>query len=251
MLNAVTIDCFRGDLAAYRTGYTVVAIDVVRATTTAVTAAAGGRRCFPVPTISAAFKLAEQMPFAILAGEQAGILPIGFHLNNSPSQLASRTDVGRPLILLSSSGTRLCHAAAECEVALVACLRNYIATANYLAKRSSAVALIGAGTHDEFREEDQMCCAWIAACLLDFGYQAADRSTVETIRRWASKPADAWITGKSARFLRESDQLADLDFILQHVADVDQAFVLEHGEVLIAPEASADGLDNRRRAYSA
>ena len=39
----VVIDCFPSSVAKYRTGYTVVAIDVIRATTTAITAVLSGR----------------------------------------------------------------------------------------------------------------------------------------------------------------------------------------------------------------
>ena len=232
MPNTVVIDAFPENAARYRRGYAVVAVDVVRATTTAITAAAAGRRCFPVPTMNAALQLAGQLKDPLMAGEQRGIKPPGFHLNNSPAQLAGRTDTERPLILLSSSGTRLCHEAAQCDAAFLACLRNYIFAARHLAARFSAVALIGAGSHDEFREEDQMCCAWIAECLLDLGYLAADPNTVEIVRRWSNKPAHAWIGNKSASYLRSSGQLADLEFILEHVADLDVPFVLRNGEVL-------------------
>src|SRR5260221_11241624 len=126
MGNTVVIDCFPEKVAAYRKGYAVVAIDVVRATTTAITALAAGRRCFPVSTVNAALQLADRLQNALLAGEQCGVMPSGFHLNNSPAQLAARTDIERPLILLSSSGTRLCHEGTLCDARFVASLRNYI-----------------------------------------------------------------------------------------------------------------------------
>src|SRR6266436_4678210 len=109
MRNIVVIDCFAEHAALYRHGYAVVAVDVVRATTTAVTAAATGRRCFPAPTMDEALQLAARFPAALLAGEQSSIMPPGFNLTNSPAQVAMRADIERPLILLSSSGTRLCH----------------------------------------------------------------------------------------------------------------------------------------------
>src|SRR5689334_23787534 len=106
MQNTVIIDCFAESVAHYRRGYAVIAIDVVRATTTAVTAVATGRSCFPVPTVEAAGILANKIEGALLAGEQEGKMPAGFDLNNSPTELLSRSDVARPLILLSSSGTK-------------------------------------------------------------------------------------------------------------------------------------------------
>jgi 2-phosphosulfolactate phosphatase len=233
MGNTVVIDCFPEKVASYRKGYAVVAIDVVRATTTAITALAAGRRCFPVPTVDAALQLADRLQNALLAGEQCGVMPFGFHLNNSPAQLAARTDIERPLILLSSSGTRLCHEAKFCDASFVASLRNYVYTARHLALHFPAIALIGAGSHDEFREEDEMCCAWLAECLMDLGYEAADRNSFDVVMRWSNKPVDAWIGNKSASYLRNTGQLEDLEFILEHVADLDVACALANEEVLI------------------
>ncbi len=234
MRKIVVIDCLPENVLRYRHGYAVVAVDVVRATTTAITASATGRRCLPVPTVNAALQLASRLSNPLLAGEQRGIMPPGFHLNNSPAQLIGRRDIERPLVLLSSSGTRLCCEAAKCDAAFLACLRNYLYAAQHLAMRFPAVALIGAGSLNEFREEDQMCCAWIAECLLDLGYTAADQNTVDIVRRWSDKPADAWITDKSASYLRNSGQLADLEFIVDHVGDLDAAFPLIDGEVRMA-----------------
>ncbi|PYO66155.1 MAG: hypothetical protein DMD69_14915 [Gemmatimonadetes bacterium] len=49
---SVAIACFRGPLSSVvtRGGYAIVAVDVIRTMTTAVTAAALGRRVFPAPT---------------------------------------------------------------------------------------------------------------------------------------------------------------------------------------------------------
>jgi 2-phosphosulfolactate phosphatase len=233
MSNTVVIDCFPQSVAAYRKGYAVVAIDVIRATTTAVTAAATGRRCFPVASMDAALRLAAELDNPLLAGEQRGIMPAGFHLNNSPSRLLARADIERPLVLLSSSGTRLCCEAGRCDAAFLACLRNYVSTAAYLATRFPAIALIGAGNYSEFREEDQMCCAWLAEHLMDLGYRAADRNTLDLVNRWKNQPVDAWTANKSAKYLRESGQLEDLEFVLQHVADLNAPCVLTNNEVVI------------------
>src|SRR5215472_7881027 len=113
MQRTVRIDCFERGVPQYAAGYAIVAIDVVRATTTAITAVAAGRRCFIAPTIELAFDLSRRLGNALLAGEQGGTMPPGFDLNNSPVELLARTDVERPVVLLSSSGTRLCHHAAK------------------------------------------------------------------------------------------------------------------------------------------
>ena len=98
MPGTVTIDCFPESAVRYRDGHAVVAIDVVRATTTAITAVAMGRRCFVVPTVEAAFALATKLNQPLLVGEQRGVMPEGFDINNSPAALLARDDLHRPAI---------------------------------------------------------------------------------------------------------------------------------------------------------
>src|SRR5438034_11600279 len=107
MRKTVVIDCFPESLVSYRKGYAIVAVDVIRATTTAVTAVASGRRCFPVPSLETAVPLAARLDNPLLVGELGGNAPYGFHLTNSPAQIAPRADVERAMILLSTSGTPL------------------------------------------------------------------------------------------------------------------------------------------------
>ena len=66
-------------------------------------------------------------------------------MDNSPSQLIVRTDIHRPLVLVSSSGTRVIHEAAGCEATYLGCFRNHSILAAYLAARHPRVAVIGAG----------------------------------------------------------------------------------------------------------
>jgi 2-phosphosulfolactate phosphatase len=233
MRSKVVIDCFPEAAARYGRGYAIVAIDVVRATTTAITIAASGCRCFPVPNLITAFELRRRFPSALLAGEQRGIMPAGFDFNNSPTQFLARCETHRPVILLSSTGTRLCHEARGADAILVASLRNYAATAGYLANNFSNIAVIGAGSRGEFREEDQMCCAWIAERLLQAGYQAEDRATLQIVKRWSNQPVDAWTGNRSAAYLKTSGQAADLEFILEHVGDLAACFIVHGGEVIM------------------
>ncbi len=232
MRKTVVIDCFPESVETYRNGYAIVAVDVIRATTTVVTGVARGRKCFPVPSIEAADLLATQLTNPLLVGELNGLKPYRFEMNNSPAELESRTDIHRPMILLSTSGTRLICGAQEEQRMYVACLRNYSSQAAYLAAHYSTVALIGAGTKGEFREEDQLCCAWIGERLLRAGFEPQDARTTAIIERWSSVPADAIIDGASAQYLRRSDQCQDLEFILTHVDDLDEVYRFERDQVV-------------------
>jgi len=231
----VVIDSFPSSRTDYFLHYAIVAIDVIRASTTAVTAVAAGRRCIPVSSVEEALRMREQMPDCVLAGEVAGVKPEGFDLNNSPASVALRTDHQRPLVLLSSSGTKLMVQSSTCVDAYVACLRNFKATAAHLAGRHERIAILGAATRGEFREEDQLCCAWIASELFRLGHEPENRRTGNIAERWSTANVDACARGNSAAFLRRSGQTDDLDFVLAHVNDIPLAFRLAAGEILPIP----------------
>ena len=73
----VVIDCFPESVPLYRDGYAIVAVDVMRATTTAVTCVELGRKCFPVPSLDAAVPLAARLTNPLLVGELGGVCRIG------------------------------------------------------------------------------------------------------------------------------------------------------------------------------
>jgi 2-phosphosulfolactate phosphatase len=227
----VVIDFLAESVCRYRTGWAIVVVDVIRATTTAITAAAAGWRCFPVPTISAALALAQELDNPLLAGESGGDIPAGFEMDNSPAELAARNDTHRPLVLVSSSGTRVIHEAAGCEAVYLSCFRSYSVLADYLAGRHARIAVIGAGSKGEFREEDQACCAWVAARLASRGYFPYNPETAAMITRWSGEPAESCLCSRSVSFLKRTNRLRDLDFIFLHLDDLPAAFEVRNGEV--------------------
>lgn len=232
MKKEVVIDCFPESLEHYRHGYAIVAVDIIRATTTAVTGVALGRRCYPAPTLEAAVPLAAKLSNPLLVGELGGSMPYGFDMNNSPAELEARTDIHRPMLLLSTSGTRLICGVQVSQAMYVACLRNYRATAACLAAHHPKVAVIGAGSRGEFREEDQLGCAWIAEILLGHGFEPQDPRTFSIIEQWSGASVEAIVEGASAAYLRNSGQSEDLDFILSHVDDLDEVCRFEHGQIV-------------------
>ena len=195
-------------------GLTTVAVEVIRATTTAVTAVAAGRRCFPVPTIEAAVPLAARLENPVLVGELGGNMPFGFHLQNSPAEMDRRVDLDRPAILHSTSGTgMLCEAALRGRT-YAACLRNVGAQVRRLIAADDDVLLFAGESRGEFREEDRLCCARIARPLLEAGYEPRNVLVEEIVKHWGDAPDDAFMEGHSVQYLIATGQLHDAEFIL-------------------------------------
>jgi 2-phosphosulfolactate phosphatase len=221
-------------------GWTIVGIDVIRATTTAVTAVASGRRCFPVASIEAAVPLAARLRDPLLVGELGGNMPYGFHLQNSPVEIARRGELHRPAILLSTSGTALLCSAAARGRTFAACLRNVSAQARALIDGHERVLLLAGESRGEFREEDRLCCARLARALLDAGYEPHSAFVQALVERWGEAPDDAFMDGHSVRYLAATGQLHDAQFILEHIDDLDDVYEMCDGE-LLAERAPAAG----------
>lgn len=239
MKGSFVISCFPESAGRYPK-HAVVAIDVIRATTTATTAVHAGRRVFPARASDDALVIASSLERPLLVGELGGNMCYGFDLTNSPAQIERRTDTERPMVLVSSSGTQLVLNAAEaCGAVYLACLRNYSAVARFLAGWHSRVAVIGAGTRGQFRREDQIGCALVGEALLDLGYHAEDDATMDCIERWRGMSLEVIREGRSADYLCRSGQHEDLEFVLGHIDDVDTVPWLATGEFVDAARQTA------------
>jgi 2-phosphosulfolactate phosphatase len=229
---SVTIDCLAESHKQYDESCAVVVVDVIRSITVAATIIESGRRCFFAPSVEAALILAKKLESPLLIGEMGGSMPYGFDVNNSPVEIERLQDISRPAILVSSSGIPLLCSLRNCNSVYVACLRNYSATVKHLAGLYNQVEILGAPTRGEFREEDQLCCAWIAAGLIDAGYTPKDDKTAQIVNQWKNKPVTVCAEGKSAEYLRKTNQTKDLDFILKKVNDLTSALIVKDNEIV-------------------
>ncbi|MGH8583904.1 MAG: 2-phosphosulfolactate phosphatase [Gammaproteobacteria bacterium] len=235
MAGSVVIDSFPESAQRYLEDHAIVVADVIRATTTAVTALHLGRRVYVAATVDEASVLASRLEDPLMAGELGGNMPFGYEMTNSPAQTARRTDIRRPMVLVSSSGTQLLMNAKPARAVYVACFRNLTAVAEYLSGRYDGIALLGAGTRGQFRREDQMACAWIAGRLVDRGFRVTDRQTGECMDRWRGAAPEEARYGRSADYLTRSGQLEDLEFVLSHIDDVATVPLLCDHELVPVP----------------
>lgn len=239
------IDCFPEAATRYKDDHAIIAIDVIRATTTATTAISLKRKVHVVQTTDEAFVLAEQLKEAILAGELGGNVPYGFDMTNSPVLIAALSSIAlgkfaspiKEIILLSSSGTQLILNSMGSQQVYLACLRNFTAVAEYASKRHKNIAIIGAGTRGVFRREDQMGCAWTAEKLLEMGFEPENDDTEELVRKWSSKQPDSIREGSSADYLRRTGQIYDLEFIINNIDDLKLVPVLRDRTVVDVEQA--------------
>lgn len=237
ILRSFVIDSLPESVSNYRDTHAIVAVDVFRATSVIVTALAHGHPIYPVATVEEAAIVAARLHDPLLAGEQAGIKPEGFDLNNSPAAIARLSNC-RPIVLVTSAGTKLLSEARGASSIYVACLRNMIATAAQLIGAHRRVALIGAGTQGKPRPEDQYACARIAEMLQSQGYAPEGDRTVAELATWRGVGVQTMRSSPSADFLRSTRQHDDLEFVLSHVDDLDASAIFNGQQVsLMLPGA--------------
>ena len=141
------------------TGGVAVIIDVLRASTTIVTALANGA-AFVLPTaeIEAARRFQRDLPPGTLLGGERGGVPIGgFDLGNSPAEYGHGRVAGRGIVMTTTNGTEALARCQHAREAMIGCLVNRTAVARlaaHLADEATDVHLVCAGTDGQVTEED-------------------------------------------------------------------------------------------------
>lgn len=137
---------------------TAVVIDVIRATTTIVTAFRNGARSvLPVTTPEEARRVREATPDAVLAGERGGQRMAGFDLGNSPREFTREAVGGRDVILTTSNGTKALRAVGEGRVVAIGAFLNRAGVADWLVARGEDALIVCSGYEGIFSLEDSVC----------------------------------------------------------------------------------------------
>lgn len=158
------------------TGRVAVVIDVLRATSTIVTAlAAGAADVRPTATPEEARAKLKRLVAArgrrddlLLGGERLGVKIDGFDLGNSPLEYTPETVAGKTILFSTTNGTRTLRRAAGqgASVAsrvVVASFLNAVAVVDLLAETPGSVVMACAGTRGGFSLEDVL----LAGLLVD------------------------------------------------------------------------------------
>lgn len=145
----------------------VIILDVLRASSTIVTALANGfAEVIPVETVGQAHAFRSEN--AILAGERHCRKISDFDYNNSPTALMGDNHHGKRLILTTTNGTRAIQKAEKAAVLLIGCFLNATACVKHALRQHLDVTLYCAGTRSEFALEDGLA----AGLLIHLARQA-------------------------------------------------------------------------------
>lgn len=147
-------------------GTTCVVFDVLRATSTMVTALWNGAAAVnTVEEIEQALAVRRQKPEVLLAGERDGVKigpdltgGVAFDLGNSPREFIPTVVRGRTIVMTTTNGTRALRACAEARSTMAGSFLNLDATARaILQSEPHHLLLVCSGTNEEAAYEDALC----------------------------------------------------------------------------------------------
>jgi len=142
-----------------------VVFDILRATTTMITALANGAdSIIPVEQIGEALEVRRQRPNVLLAGERDGVRiranqtgGIEFDLGNSPREFSAEKVQGKTIVMTTTNGTRALRACATAKTVLIGSFLNLRATANWLREnKPQHLILVCSGTYEQASFEDML-----------------------------------------------------------------------------------------------
>jgi len=151
-------------------GKLVVMIDVLRASSTIVTALANGCRGFiPILSPDQAWKKAQQFEkeSVLLGGEREGIKIEGFDLGNSPREYKREVVKDKTIIFSTTNGVKTLEMVKDAYRIIIGSFLNLQAVCDYCTNYQGDILIICAGKEGKFSLEDTACAGMIINSLKD------------------------------------------------------------------------------------
>lgn len=150
-----------------------VVFDVLRATSSMVTALANGAEAIlPVLEIAEALEARRKDPQVLLAGERDGLRiqanltgSIDFDLGNSPREFTRDKVTGKKIVMTTTNGTRALRACAHARIVLVSSFLNLKATREFLEPKPLDLIVVCGGTFEQPALEDVLAAGALCQCL--------------------------------------------------------------------------------------
>jgi len=206
-----------------------VVFDVLRATSTFVTALANGAEAIiPVEEISEALDIRRRHPEVLLAGERNGFRitaamsgGVEFDLGNSPREYTPETARGRTVVSTTTNGTRALRACTGVDRVFVGSFLNLGALAEaILACPPRPLLLVCAGTGEGAALEDALAAGALCERLVAFhgGLEVTDSALIARRLFVASRndlAATVHAAQNARRLLAHPDLREDIEWCLQ------------------------------------
>lgn len=151
-------------------GKSAVIIDVLRASSSIVTAVHNGaRKVIAVEDMGDAGRIASSMDSKdyLLCGEKNGIKIDGYHLGNSPLEYSEAVVKNKTVILNTTNGTKAIKKSGLANKVYVGCFLNQQSILNVLKEHDDEVVLICAGWQGRLSLEDTLFAGSLISKMCD------------------------------------------------------------------------------------
>lgn len=148
----------------YFANKTAVVIDVLRASSTIITALDNGaKEIIPVASIEFAVRVSGTMfgGQTLLGGERNTKKIEGFSLGNSPSEYSKETVQDKFIVFFSTNGSKAIVKTKFAENSFICSFNNLSAVVRYLIKLKKNVEVLCAGNNNLFSLEDSVCAGML------------------------------------------------------------------------------------------
>jgi 2-phosphosulfolactate phosphatase len=206
-----------------------IVFDVLRATSTMITALANGASAIvPVCEIAEAIEYHARQPQALLGGERHGLKinarqtgSRDFDFGNSPREYTPDRVANRTIVMTTTNGTRALHSVRRGKAVLIGAWLNLRSLETYLAgKTGQNVLIVCSGTQNDVAYEDVLAAGALVA-LVDFLFDPnqisdAARMASQIYRTHQNDLLDAMTYSRNARrLLAQPDLREDVAFCLR------------------------------------
>lgn len=193
------------------TGTTAVVFDVLRATSSIITALANGaEEIYPVCTIEEALELKTAMPDALLGGERHGNRIDGFDVGNSPLEYLTPR---KRIITTTTNGTVGLKACEKAKEVLVGALLNRDALVRAIRSRKpETLLLVAAGTFRELALEDVFAAGMICAQFPEAALSDSAQVALALFLRYENDVPGLLQSSRNGKALKAAQREEDVRF---------------------------------------
>lgn len=225
-----------------------VVFDVLRVTSTIITALANGAAgVVPVAGIAEALRIRSTTPDTLLAGERDGVRigahlsgGIEFDLGNSPGEFTRERVSGKVIVTTTTNGTRALRACSGAQAVWIGALLNLASLADLLLRENPAqLLLVCGGTHDQAAYEDVLAAGGLCELVWERYSERGVSDSALIARRLFETERDSLVSALSSsrngkRLLAHPALRADVAFCAQMnsfslIADLDSDGVIRRG----------------------
>ena len=149
---------------------TVVMIDVLRASSSIITALSNGARgIIPVATVEAAVKMAGNLAgdVVLLAGERNAKMIQGFQLGNSPLEYTPDKVKGKTIVFSSTNGALALSKGRLARELAVCAFLNMKTAMEFIIRQPRDFVIMCSGTNGAFSLEDSVCAGMLVNSVVE------------------------------------------------------------------------------------